>query len=78
MQQPFTPDQLIRFIYKETSAVETLAIDAALQEDDDLWETYESLHEGYRQLPKVKFNASPKSIQQILAYSARTAVEEQA
>ncbi len=78
MQQPFTPDHLIRYIYKETSAAETLAIDAVLSHDDELWAEYESLHEGYRQLPKVKFNASPKAIQNILAYSAHTTVEKQA
>ena len=78
MQQPFTPDHLLRYIYKETSAAETLAIDAALNQDDELWAAYESLHDGYRQLPKVKFSPSRKAIQNILAYSERSAVEKQA
>ncbi len=77
MQQPFTPDHLIRYIYKETSAAETLAIDAALQRDDKLWATYETLRQGYRQLPKAKFSPSPKAIKNILAYSERTEVERE-
>lgn len=78
MQQPFTPDHLIRYIYKETSAAETLAIDTMLNRDDELWEEYQELHEGYRQLPKVKFSPSPKSIKNILKYSEMTALEKQA
>lgn len=76
MQQPFTPDHLIRFIYKETSAAETIAIDNALQQDDALWAEYQSLKQGYNQLPKAKFSPSKKALKNILAYSERTAVEQ--
>lgn len=76
MQQQFTPNHLVRFIYKETSAAETLAIDHALQHNDALWAEYESLQQGYRHLPKATFSPSKKALKNILAYSERTAVEK--
>lgn len=78
MKQTFTSDQLLRYIYRETTASETLAIDAALREDDALWNKYEMLHQAYRQLPKATFRPSSKAVQHILAYSKQTAVEKQA
>lgn len=78
MKQTFTSDHLLRYIYRETSASETLAIDAALREDDTLWNKYEMLHEAYRQLPKATFRPSSKAVQNILAYSKQAAVEKQA
>lgn len=78
MKQTFTSDHLLRYIYKETSTCETLAVEVALREDDQLWDKYEMLHEAYRQLPKATFRPSSKAIQNILAYSKQTAVEKQA
>lgn len=78
MKQTFTSDHLLRYIYRETAASETLAIDAALREDDALWNKYEMLHQAYRQLPKATFRPSSKTIQHILAYSKQPAVEKQA
>ncbi|MFN7118121.1 MAG: hypothetical protein ACK4TA_15080 [Saprospiraceae bacterium] len=78
MKQTFTSDHLLRYIYRETTTCETLAIEAALREDDQLWNKYERLHESYRQLPKATFRPSSKTIQNILAYSKQAAVEKQA
>jgi hypothetical protein len=78
MKQNFTSDHLLRYIYKETTASETLAIDAALHQDDTLWNKYAMLLEAYRQLPKATFRPSSKAINNILAYSKQTAVEKQA
>ena len=76
MQQSFTPNHLIRFIYKETTAAETLAIGNALEEDKALRERYPALKQGYDQLPKAKFSPSKKALKNILAHSNRTAVEQ--
>ncbi len=75
MKQKFTPNHLIKYLYKETSAVETLAISEALRKDDELFEQYQELVLSFRQLPKVKFNPSPASIQNILDYSQQTTLE---
>ena len=75
MTQKFTPQHLIKYIYKETSATETIAIAEALQEDWELNETYEELLEGYQELPQAKFRPSTSALNNILAYSQQTAVE---
>lgn len=75
MKQKFTPNHLIKYLYKETSAVETLAISEALGEDNHLSEQYKKLASSFQQLPKVKFNPSPASIQNILKYSQQAIVE---
>jgi len=69
MQQKFTPEDLVRFLYRETQASETLAIQDALHEDEALAATFDELAEGFQQLPKVRFSPSQKAIDRILMYS---------
>jgi hypothetical protein len=54
-----------------------MAIRTALQENWNLFEEYQELKKANDQLPKVTFNPSPDSIQNILRYSKETAVEAQ-
>lgn len=75
MQQKFTQNQLVKYLYKETSATERLAIDEALSEDWRLSEAYDELALAKQQLPQVKFSPSNATIQNILSHSAQTAVE---
>ena len=77
MEQKFTKDHLLKFIYKETTVAETMAINEALNSDFDLLMKYHELLQGYHQLPKVKFNPSGSVIHNILRYSNRTPVEPQ-
>lgn len=74
MKQYFTQLDLIRFLYKETSAAETTAIAEALKNDPLLSEEYQELFEGYRLLPKAKFNPRPTALQSILRHSEQTAL----
>ena len=78
MKQTFTSEDLIRFLYKETSASETMAMQQALQEDLLLREEYRELRKGYEQLPKVTFSPAPATLQHILQYSKHSALKEQA
>lgn len=78
MKQNFTPNHLIKYLYKETSASETLAIKEALMENPVLFEEYQELLNAYQMFPKVKFNASPSAMKNILGYSQRTTLEKQA
>ena len=73
MTQKFTQNDLIRFIYKETSVRENLAIQEALNNDFDLFVEYQELYQAYLQLPKVTFDPSKAAIQNILQYSQRSA-----
>lgn len=78
MQQNFTSNQLIQYLYHETNVCDTLAIEELIDEDLNVRETYEALFDAYRQLPKVKFNPSDNAIRNILRYSEETALTEQA
>lgn len=78
MKQNFTQHHLIKYLYKETSASETLAINDALSTDVALREEFDALKNAYLQLPKVTFNPSADAIKNILGYSQRTALERQA
>ena len=74
MKQNFTQLDLIRFIYKETSATETIAISDALDNNSFLAEEYETLFDGYQHLPKAKFSPKPMTLQSIFRHSEQTAL----
>ena len=78
MAKGFTPEDLIAYLYNETSASTTLAIDEALHENPLLAAEFAELNEAKRQLPRVKFNAPRRAMQHILEYSRVTALEQQA
>lgn len=73
MKQKITKNDLIRYIYKETSITETLAITEAISRDWELFEEYEVLMHSFQLLPKVKFDPSAATIQGILSYSQNSA-----
>ncbi|GJM31515.1 MAG: hypothetical protein DHS20C18_05160 [Saprospiraceae bacterium] len=75
MKQNFTPNHLVKYLYRETTASETLAINEALNENFGLREEFEGLFQAYQQLPKVTFSPSPSAIQRILGYSERQTLE---
>ena len=75
MKKNFTPNQLIQFLYRETSATDTLGIREELQSNLNLREEFDALNNAYQQLPKVTFSPKGSSIQNILRYSERTAQE---
>ena len=75
MKQTFTNNDLVKFIYKETSASESAAIQHALMVDTALFEEYQLLMEGYMELPKATFAPSNNALQNILNYSSNAMVE---
>ncbi|MCU0349080.1 MAG: hypothetical protein MUC59_19230 [Saprospiraceae bacterium] len=74
MEQYYTQLDLVRYIYRETSATEALEIAEALQADPLLMEEYQELYQGYLQMPKAKFSPKPSALQNILRYSEQTAL----
>jgi hypothetical protein len=76
MTQNFTQNALIRFLYDEVSSAEKIAILEALEQDRELRKEYQTLKEAYRKLPRAKFNAPKSSIQKIMEYNQRTALEK--
>ncbi|MEL7121765.1 MAG: hypothetical protein AAFO07_20115 [Bacteroidota bacterium] len=77
MQQTFTTEQLILFIYNELSTKDTMALRKAIQRSPELKKQYKELVAAQRQLPKVKFKASTGVLNRIKSYSKSTAFEEQ-
>lgn len=77
MEIEFTLNNLVRFIYKETSASETLAIQEALQDDISLRRRYSELKNAHDMLPKVKFNPSTNALKNIMRYSGKASMETQ-
>lgn len=74
----FTPELLVRYIYRETTTSETLAIMDSLQDNYALREEYNTLYKAYKELPNVRFNPAKGCLKKILNYSALNAVGEQA
>ena len=75
MTQKFTSNDLVRFIYHETTASETLRIEQAMESDPALRAEYELLLNGHRVYPRVKFNARKSTLQAILSYSQKATLE---
>ncbi len=78
MKHIFTPSLLIKYLYKETSASENLAIAEALRTDAELREAYLQMREAQAQLPRVTFRPAESTIRNILKYSRAAALEQQA
>ncbi len=66
-----TPEDLVRYLYNETSEQKTASIRAALQTDWNLKETYENLASSMKNLDEVKFSPRPETINKILEYASK-------
>ena len=76
MQQNFTSELLVKYLYHETTSAERRAINEELIDNYLLREEFSELLYAFQQLPKVKFEPSKTSIQSILNYSKETTLEE--
>ena len=69
MTKTFTQDELIRYIYHETSDQENKEIENALICDDVILEMYKKLKNTIEQLDKIEQLPSGQVIDKILNYS---------
>lgn len=69
MIKTFTPDDLIRYIYNETTDTEKAAIEQALVTDTDFAHEHRQIKAMIMSLDTVKEEPSQKSVDAILAYS---------
>jgi hypothetical protein len=72
----FTPEDLLRYLYKESSPELTLAIEAALKEDWMLREKLEVLRTSAGELDTLVVAPRMEVIQRVMNYARRTAVQE--
>jgi hypothetical protein len=70
----FTPEELIQYLYKETSAEQTLAIEAALREDWTLREKLEVLKASTQRLDNLLESPRAEVILNVLNYARSTEV----
>lgn len=70
----FTPEELIQYLYKETSAEQTLAIEAALREDWTLREKLEVLKASTQRLDNILESPRAEVILNVLNYARSTEV----
>lgn len=69
MIKTFTQDDLVRYIYQETTPEESIEIETALIFDEQLSEAYNSLNGTVESLNAVKLKPSESTVDKILSYS---------
>ena len=65
----FTPEDLVQYLYKETSTEKTLAIKAALETDWSLREQLEIISTAQSNLEVLKLSPSKRVLDNILNYA---------
>ena len=76
MEKTYTyDDALVQFLYHEMPAADAVEMVAMIEDDPDLHAEFNSLLLAKTQLPKVQFQPSQSTINNILLYSAKTATE---
>ncbi|HRN55853.1 MAG TPA: hypothetical protein PLL71_05345 [Agriterribacter sp.] len=73
----YTPENMIRFLYKETSAEETAAMQLALEADWTLREKFEVLRRAIEGLNTIHQSPRPSAIQSLLRYAGVSKEVEQ-
>ena len=71
----FTPDDLLLYLYKETSPEMTTAIEAALEEDYLLRESLNDLIASIGTLENVELAPRKQSVDRILQYAEKRIAE---
>lgn len=71
----FTPEDLLQYLYKETSTDKTAQIKAALETDWNLREQLEVITAAHGRLEPLKLSPSQKTIENILAYAEKSVNE---
>ena len=68
----FTQDDLVRFVYNETSSEESMKIKKAILENLDLAKAYQGMLTAKEELEQGKLEPSNSSINIIMEYSRST------
>lgn len=73
--QNFTPEDLLQYLYNETSQEKTAAIKAALETDWSLQEKLDVITAGRNRLEELKLSPRKQAIDNILAYAEKSVGE---
>lgn len=66
-----TPEELVRYIYNETSPQKSERIKSALQTDGNLRDAYEKLLGAEKDLSQLTFSPRKETVNKILQYAAK-------
>lgn len=69
MEQNYTVNEIVKFIYRDMQAVDYCELLFAMDNQPELNESYEDLMEAKAALPELSFSPSQESMNMILAYS---------
>ncbi len=72
----FTPEDLLLYLYKETSAQQTIAIEAALEKDWTLREKMNVLKNAMQRLDKISASPRTEVVLNVLNYARENAAQE--
>jgi len=76
MEETYTYDsQMVQFLYRELSAGDAVEMAHLIEDNSEISAGFNTLLFAKAQLPKVQFHPSPSVLQNILQYSAKTALE---
>jgi hypothetical protein len=76
MQRSITKNQLLQFIYSESSEIDSIRIKEALHVDSYLNNTYKELKTAIQRLPRLRKNPANKTLQTILSYSRKEKIRD--
>ena len=72
----FTPEDLLMYLYKESSAEQTAAIETALEKDWTLREKLNVLKTSMQRLDKITTSPRTEVVLNVLSYARERATEE--
>lgn len=76
MTTNYTPEDLLQYLYKETTPEETAAIEKALSEDWTLREKFEVIKKAAQRLTQLSFSPRTEAILNVLRYANKDLVEK--
>ena len=71
----FTPEDLLQYLYNETSPAQTAEIKAALEIDWSLREKFEVITSAQKRLEALKMSPSQQTVENILMYAEKAVAE---
>ena len=74
MTRNFTTNLIVKHLYNEASALESLEVIEMLENDPNLKAEYERMELSKNLLPKISFAPSNDSIDQIMSYSRQQTI----
>lgn len=74
MAQNFTPEDLVQYLYKETTHEQNIAIENAMAADWTLREKFEVIKKAHARLEKFKLSPRVETILNVLKYGTKETV----